>query len=136
MSAHIQCESIGASDPASLSEQVIRGILRNSWRYRRCVITDDLDMGAVSSFYNVEDAAVKAIQADNDLVLICHSLDKVRSTAIAIEQSVSEKQRKRSLARIEKLRAKLAAPSQFSIRELLKYELAVLDLHDSMKKAG
>ena len=134
MSAHIQCENIGASDPASLSERVIRGVLRDSWRYQRCVITDDLDMGAVSSFYSVEEAAVKAIQADNDLVLICHSLDKIRSTALALEQLVSEKQRKRSLARIEKLRAKLAEPSEFSIRELLKYELAVLDLHDAMKK--
>ena len=59
--------------PASLSSKVI-GELRNTLKFSGIIMTDDLAMGAVSSYVSTNSAAVLAIKAGNDL-LITSSFD-------------------------------------------------------------
>ncbi len=55
--------------PASLSKEVI-DILKNDLNYNGLIVTDALNMGAISDNYSNEEAYIKAIEAGNDLLLI------------------------------------------------------------------
>ncbi|MBR3230299.1 MAG: glycoside hydrolase family 3 protein [Bacilli bacterium] len=55
--------------PASLSKEVI-DILKNNLNYNGLIVTDALNMGAISDNYSNEEAYIKAIEAGNDLLLI------------------------------------------------------------------
>ena len=53
MSAHIQAPALtGSSEPASLSHTIQTGILRNQLHYGGILITDAMDMGAISSYWS------------------------------------------------------------------------------------
>ena len=58
--------------PASLSPVILKQMLRNQLGYQGIVITDDLDMGAVSEGYKPEEIGIAAIQAGTDILLSCH----------------------------------------------------------------
>lgn len=75
------------SRPASLSHEVVRGLLRNSFGYRGLVVTDDLEMGAASPWDGGGRAAVLAIRAGCDLALYCRNLDlaEIARDALAAE---------------------------------------------------
>lgn len=55
--------------PASLSKEVI-DILKDDLNYNGLIVTDALNMGAISDNYSNEEAYIKAIEAGNDLLLI------------------------------------------------------------------
>ena len=58
--------------PASLSALTVQKELRGKLGYRGMVITDDLDMDAIRSRYGIEEAAVMAIAAGADLLIIAN----------------------------------------------------------------
>lgn len=55
--------------PASLSKEVI-DILKDDLNYNGLIVTDALNMGAISDNYSNEEAYIKAVEAGNDLLLI------------------------------------------------------------------
>lgn len=60
----------GDSMPASLSPAVIQGLLREQMGFDGIVVTDALNMGAVAQQYSSAEAAVRALQAGNDMILM------------------------------------------------------------------
>lgn len=71
MVGHISLPNIiGDDTPASLSYKMITEILRERMGYDGLVITDALNMGAVSQTYSSADAAVRSIQSGTDLILM------------------------------------------------------------------
>ncbi|HOY67165.1 MAG TPA: beta-N-acetylhexosaminidase [Candidatus Ozemobacteraceae bacterium] len=100
--------------PATLSEAVLTGLLRRELGFKGLLITDDLEMGAITEAFGVPDAARRAFLAGADQLLICHDLGRQREAAEAIlrEASTSAAAMRRleeSLARIETARDRLAA---------------------------
>lgn len=71
MTAHIVFEALDARLPATLSERVITGLLREELGYDGLIISDDLEMKAVADHYDAGDAACRAIAAGCDTVLVC-----------------------------------------------------------------
>ena len=65
---HITVECMDDSAPASLSPRV-HEILREELGFSGVIMTDDLAMGALSGITDAEEAAVRAVQAGNDLIL-------------------------------------------------------------------
>ncbi len=63
--SHNTVNSIDPDNPASLSPG-IHNLLRNELKFTGIIITDDLDMGAVST---IDNATVKALLAGNDLII-------------------------------------------------------------------
>jgi beta-N-acetylhexosaminidase len=57
------------SVPASLSRNILTGLLRDEMRFRGLIVTDAMDMGGVTSLYPPDEAAVRAVEAGADLVL-------------------------------------------------------------------
>ena len=71
MTAHVLVPSLDERRPATLSPRVVREILREELGYQGVILSDDLEMKAVSARYAVPDAAVAAVQAGCDGLLIC-----------------------------------------------------------------
>ncbi|HEX5601844.1 MAG TPA: glycoside hydrolase family 3 N-terminal domain-containing protein [Pyrinomonadaceae bacterium] len=68
----------GLLEPASLNYNIVTTLLRQELGYKHLVVTDDLEMGAIARHCEIEDAAVRATLAGEDMLLICASPDKIR----------------------------------------------------------
>ncbi|MGF1523789.1 MAG: glycoside hydrolase family 3 N-terminal domain-containing protein [Leptolyngbyaceae cyanobacterium] len=76
MLGHPILTAVDAYHPASFSEAVVQGILRQRWHYDGLLITDDFSMRAVSgSRDGVTGATIKALNAGVDLVLVSYDPD-------------------------------------------------------------
>jgi beta-N-acetylhexosaminidase len=71
MTAHIMFLAIDASLPATLSKPVL-SLLRDEIGYDGVIVSDDLEMKAIADHYGIPDAAVRAIRAGCDQLLVCH----------------------------------------------------------------
>lgn len=71
MCGHLRLDSLEPSGyPATLSRPIIQGILRDQLGFDGVVVTDDLDMGAITATHNRRRALIDALKAGNDLVMI------------------------------------------------------------------
>jgi len=71
MTAHVLVPSLDDRVPATLSADIVQRILRDELKFEGVILSDDLEMKAVSAKYDVPDAAVDAIRAGCDAVLVC-----------------------------------------------------------------
>lgn len=111
MIAHILLEQVDDQYPASLSKAVITDLLRNQMGFDGVVITDDMTMGAIAKNYGLEEAAVKAVQAGCDLLLVVHGYDREAQVAESLKNAVqngeiSEERLDESVYRILRLKEK------------------------------
>ncbi len=96
MVAHVSHERLtGARDrPASLAAPAVAGRLRGLLGEGVVAITDDLDMAAVRARWSVEEAAIAAIAAGNDLLIVSDSArpDPLRAERLvaALAEAVAE----------------------------------------------
>ena len=71
MVGHLQVPQVTGTDtPATLSPIIITDILRNELGFQGLVITDSLSMGAITQYYSSDEAAVLALQAGADILLM------------------------------------------------------------------
>jgi beta-N-acetylhexosaminidase len=84
MTAHVLYPALDADLPATLSPAILSGLLRAELGYDGLVLTDDLEMHAILDHYGIGDAAVRAVQAGADVLLIC----KERERAVAAMDAV------------------------------------------------
>lgn len=75
MTAHVVFDALDPEVPATLSRRVIQGLLRQELRYDGVVVSDDLEMKAVSDHWGVPEAAVRAMDAGCDALLVCSSTE-------------------------------------------------------------
>ena len=71
MTAHVVFAALDAARPATLSEQVVGGLLRGKLGYRGVIVSDDLDMRAIAGTMGIDQAATQAIRAGCDVLLLC-----------------------------------------------------------------
>ena len=74
MVGHLFNEHLDSLYPASLSNNVITGLLRNKLGYKGVVITDDMLMGAISKYYTFSKAIELAVNAGDDILLFAANL--------------------------------------------------------------
>ena len=73
MTAHIVNRSLDASGrPGTLSEEIIDGLLRERLGFNGVIISDDMQMGAIVEEYGLAEAAVEAVRAGVDVVLLAN----------------------------------------------------------------
>ncbi len=71
MTAHIAAPAVDAPDiPATLSPKLLTGVLRDEMGFKGLIVTDALEMGGVANGFTVGEAAVKAIEAGVDVLLM------------------------------------------------------------------
>jgi len=99
--------------PASLSRVVITELLREELGFDGLVMTDDLDMGAILNEYSLEDTLRLAVEAGNDLAMICHRIDQIE-TANRILSGLPAPDIDRALESVTRFKQKLVPPDPFS----------------------
>ncbi|MBU0730289.1 MAG: beta-N-acetylhexosaminidase [Proteobacteria bacterium] len=90
MTSHTIYTGLDHQYPATMSEKILTGLLRNTMKFDGVIITDDLEMGAIETNGLVSDASVKAFKAGADLLLICHDHNKVERAYDAMHAKISK----------------------------------------------
>lgn len=114
MLAHVMFPKVDAVLPASLSRTIVTGWLRDQLGFdNHLVMTDDLDMGAITDRYGRGEDVKLAIKAGNDVAMICHRTDTAEVASAAIAE-VSIGIRDDARARLAKFRKKMSGPLDFT----------------------
>src|SRR5580692_6249452 len=71
MTAHVVYESLDRGVPATMSRAVCASLLRAEIGFEGALVSDDLEMKAVSLQYPIEEAAIEAVWAGCDALLVC-----------------------------------------------------------------
>lgn len=117
MTAHVVNTDVDDKYPASLSEKHVEENLRVRLGFDGVIITDDLQMGAVSNIYTLEEIVIKAINAGSDILLFANYFHpdpeipgKVRKIVIrAIKEGKIKRERiEESFQRIMELKKRLS----------------------------
>lgn len=87
MTAHILVPSIDPELPSTLSSKTLRTILRDELRYTKIIVSDDLEMQAITDHFGANDAPRMAVEAGCDL-LIYRNEDAARSAYEALTQAL------------------------------------------------
>ena len=117
MVAHVFNKNIDPNYPATLSQKTVNGKLRKELGFRGVVITDDLQMGAISKKYGLKNTIKLAVNAGDDILLFGNQLDpnhtvstkKLVDTILSLVKSgsINSETIKRSNDRVMKLKKKL-----------------------------
>ncbi|MCR5587719.1 MAG: glycoside hydrolase family 3 protein [Lachnospiraceae bacterium] len=88
MISHISVSKVTESkEPASLSELIMRTILREELGYNGIIITDAFDMSSITEYYDAGDAAVTSIKNGSDIVLMPENLDEAYNAVLDAVES-------------------------------------------------
>jgi beta-N-acetylhexosaminidase len=117
MTAHVFNRGLDPWDPATLSRFTVRRVLRGWLHYDGVAVSDDLLMGAIAQHYGLEDAAVLALGAGVDVLLISQNTGRIDDRAAervvaAITRAIatgtlSESRITQAVARVDSLRSRL-----------------------------
>lgn len=101
--------------PASLSFEIVTGLLRQEMGYEGLIVTDALDMDAIDTVYDYPGAVIKAIQAGVDLVISAHvSLESQQQAIEAVVNAIQSGEISESRVN-ESARRILDAKSRFGL---------------------
>ena len=105
---NVEVEAHGTM-PASLSEPVVTGILRRELGFTGLVVTDAIRMGSITSHFTAGEAAVRAILAGADQILLSSDTDAAIAAVREAVQSgrISERRLDESVTRILDAKKKL-----------------------------
>jgi beta-N-acetylhexosaminidase len=112
MTAHIGAPNVTGSDiPSTMSSIILQDKLRGELGYRNIIITDGMEMGAITQQYTSAEAAVGSIQAGVDIVLGPRYFTEAFDAVVAAVQAgtISEERINQSVRRILKLRKEIGA---------------------------
>lgn len=112
MTTHITAKSLDPENIATFSKEVVSNILRSKLGFEGVIITDDLDMGAVSKNFPPEECAPAALKAGHDMILICHNKKDQETAFNSVLESYNNGQIDRDeiaarIKRVKKLKEKL-----------------------------
>ena len=117
MTAHVLVPSLDHERPATLSPRIVQDILRKEMGYQGAILSDDLEMKALARTYAVPEAAVLAIAAGCDGLLICSGDVEVQAATLEAlvhaveEERISYKRLEDALRRLRTAKERfLAAP--------------------------
>ena len=116
MTAHIFNSRLDDTYPATLSHKTITGLLRQTLGFGGVVLTDDMQMGAITNEYGLDQAITLAIQAGADILVFGNNLEydpDITTKAVTIitnlvtSGTISQDRISQSYGRIQSLKEKL-----------------------------
>lgn len=110
----------GRVEPASLNANIVTRLLREELGFKHLVVTDDLEMGAISKHFDVETAARRAFEAGEDMLLICSRPEMIRRAYETLLEAVrtgeiTEQRLHASLQRIAAFKSLAQPPLPFDL---------------------
>jgi beta-N-acetylhexosaminidase len=136
MLAHVLFPAIDPDRPASLSKRIVTGFLRDQLGFdKHLVLTDDLDMGAIAGRYHGNSDVVAAIEAGNDLAMICHKTERAEAAAVELGK-LPARITQDAGKRLERFRKKLHGPLKWSESQWEKLSLEIAELAAKVPEPG
>ena len=95
MTAHIAVPALAPADvPATLSPAILTDLLRNQMGFKGLVVTDALEMGGIAKGFSSGEAAVRALEAGADALLMPSDPEAaIRAVVAAVESGRLTRQR-------------------------------------------
>jgi beta-N-acetylhexosaminidase len=78
MTAHVNFPALDPDWPGTFSHKILTGLLRRELDFKGLILSDDLEMGAVVKHFALGPAAVQAVRAGCDLLLVCQKPELIR----------------------------------------------------------
>ena len=105
--------------PATLSRNVVTGLLREELGFKGLSITDDMEMGAITSTRDSAEAAVLAVEAGVDMVLVSSTSERITAAWESLIEAVrggrvSKQRVNRSIDHIASVKSMTSPPLQFN----------------------
>jgi beta-N-acetylhexosaminidase len=116
MTGHLLVPAFDEERPATLSPAIVDGVLRRRLGFEGLILTDDLTMGAIASRYAPGEAAVGALAAGCDTLLLCGDAQDPQAVALeavvhAVEDGTLPLTRvEDALARQRRVKARFLSP--------------------------
>ncbi len=110
MLGHLQVPALGIhEEPASLSAQAVQ-FVRQQLGYEGVIVTDALDMGAITRHWSTAESVERALRAGVDLLLMPPEVEEAIEVAARLLERSPElmQQRRRSLLRVQQVRERLS----------------------------
>ena len=97
---------IGDNTPATMSKEVISELLRSELGFNGVVITDAMNMGAITEYYSADEAAIRAFKAGADMVLMPEDFELAYEGVIEAvkDGTISEERINNSLKRVFRIK--------------------------------
>ena len=120
--------------PASINQHIVTDLLREELGYEGLVVTDDLEMGAIAKHCEIEEAALRAILAGEDMILVCARPDIIRRAYDALLKAAQSGELSRgritaSLRRIAAFKALTKPPPPFDPKRFQELSMEVAELN-------
>jgi beta-N-acetylhexosaminidase len=110
MTAHILYPRLDPDYPVTLSEKILRGLLRERLGFEGVVISDDIEMGALAGNYPTREIMKRAILAGVDVILAVGGLDALKLIGevkgLVRSGELSEEQIEEGVRRVLRLKLK------------------------------
>jgi beta-N-acetylhexosaminidase len=78
--------------PATMSYQIITGLLRERLGYQGLIVSDCMEMSAIKQYYGTVEGVKKAVKAGVDLVFISHSAEMAREASDALTEALEKEE--------------------------------------------
>ncbi len=127
--------------PASLSRNVVTDLLRKRMEFSGIAICDDLEMGAIQKTVDFPEAVVRAVEAGNDMLLICSRPDLMQEAQTALVRAVEAGRIPRprlevSIDRIAKVKAMAMAPYPYSAEAFRRATERLAAIHRAVMESA
>jgi beta-N-acetylhexosaminidase len=112
MTAHVRYPELDAERPATFSARILKGILRRQLGFQGIIVTDDLEMGAVTETYGPAEASLLSFRAGADLLMFCHTPAHLPGCIDTLQRAlkgggISACRMRQSLNRIQRFKRRL-----------------------------
>ena len=107
MVSHVTMSDVeGDAVPSSLSKTVMTDVLRNELGFQGVIITDALNMGAITEYYTSEEAVIMAVEAGADMLLMPDDFESAYNALLTAvrDGTISEERVDESLERIYRIK--------------------------------
>ena len=91
MAAHIVFQEVDKENPATVSKDILKGILRDELNYTGLITSDCMEMSAIFETITTPVGVLKGIQAGDDLVLVCHTKQRQIDSVNLLKLSIEDK---------------------------------------------
>lgn len=97
---------VGDNTPATMSKEVISDLLRSELGFNGVVITDAMNMGAITEYYGADEATIRALKAGADMVLMPEDFELAYEGVIEAvkDGTISEDRINNSLKRVFRIK--------------------------------
>lgn len=111
MTAHLRLPALDPTPdlPATLSQPILTGLLRNKLGFKGIIVTDAMNMGGITTLYSPVEAAMRAVEAGVDMILLPPEPKEVIEALVCAVRSsqISEARIEVSVKRILEAKARL-----------------------------